>query len=532
MSEKQREAGRQELFSLMRQEHGVTCMESELTDIEQCVLSYALSHAEGEAFGWFTEDHDTDKSATTYDPVVADRWREKGWPVWPLYTHPAPQVPAACTQCGRMTTALSHAEGEAVELDRYDAGVLGGTDDSPTCWWHDYIRSELDSAHDFYQQQVDGLTRPEPQRRAYTCDHQPDKETADRLGGAGAAFAAGCGGDDYEELGHYLLRTLAEEGFGVFELNTHPAPQVAGLTETAIKSSPAYRALHREKDHLLGLLKDQAPQVAVPEGFREKLEDLVAAAFYTSDMTSDKCKAGIEELMAMLAAAPTAPAGELRPDCSVCGDFGSDCDVCGTPYQQPVSDPDGKSKQAALQDEAGFTPQRLMESAPNGCWGQSEYVLRNYVDGILHSVDIGGHRFVLKQASPDPDERDRAVAGEQADRCIGAIDGMLDERKPWYSAQEMYDFLIRRDYSAQIASELSELWADSLNSARQRVLTENAPDEREIAALLERIVPRIDPQNPKPLDEIEHCCECTLYYERERIHGEIARLRKLGGNHD
>lgn len=59
-----------------------------------------------------------------------------------------------------------------------------------------------------------------------------------------------------------------------------------------------------------------------------------------------------------------------------------------------------------------------------------------------------------------------------------------------------------------------------------------ATDERDIAALLERIVPRIDPQNPKPLDKSEHCCECTLYYERERIHDEIARLRKLGGNHD
>ena len=58
----------------------------------------------------------------------------------------------------------------------------------------------------------------------------------------------------------------------------------------------------------------------------------------------------------------------------------------------------------------------------------------------------------------------------------------LDEREAWYSAQEMYDFLIRRDYSAQIASELSELWADSLNAARQRALTENATDEREIAA--------------------------------------------------
>lgn len=104
-------------------------------------LGHPAPHAEGEAFGWFTEDHDTDKSATTYDPVVADRWRKKGWPVWPLYTH--------------------------------------------------------------------------------------------------------------------------------------PAPQVAGLTETAIKSSPAYRALHREKDHLLGLLKEQAPQVAVPAGYTLVPEDML-----------------------------------------------------------------------------------------------------------------------------------------------------------------------------------------------------------------------------------------------------------------
>ena len=30
---------------------------------------------------WYTDDHLTDKSATTYDPAVADRWRAKGWPV-------------------------------------------------------------------------------------------------------------------------------------------------------------------------------------------------------------------------------------------------------------------------------------------------------------------------------------------------------------------------------------------------------------------------------------------------------------------
>ena len=36
--------------------------------------------------GWHTEGHLTDKSATTYSPVVRDRWLAKDWPVWPLYT--------------------------------------------------------------------------------------------------------------------------------------------------------------------------------------------------------------------------------------------------------------------------------------------------------------------------------------------------------------------------------------------------------------------------------------------------------------
>lgn len=34
---------------------------------------------------WFTEDHLTDKSATTWDSSVAERWREKGWPVGELF---------------------------------------------------------------------------------------------------------------------------------------------------------------------------------------------------------------------------------------------------------------------------------------------------------------------------------------------------------------------------------------------------------------------------------------------------------------
>lgn len=51
-----------------------------------------LSNLQGEAVpvAWFTEDYLTDRSATTYDPVVAERWRAKGWPVSPLFAHPQP----------------------------------------------------------------------------------------------------------------------------------------------------------------------------------------------------------------------------------------------------------------------------------------------------------------------------------------------------------------------------------------------------------------------------------------------------------
>jgi len=42
----------------------------------------------GEPIGWYTEDHLTDRSATTYDLTIAERWRAKGWPVYPLYGAP------------------------------------------------------------------------------------------------------------------------------------------------------------------------------------------------------------------------------------------------------------------------------------------------------------------------------------------------------------------------------------------------------------------------------------------------------------
>lgn len=41
-----------------------------------------------------------------------------------------------------------------LQLDRYDAGLLGNGGGGDVNWWQDYIRAELDRAHEFYQDQA------------------------------------------------------------------------------------------------------------------------------------------------------------------------------------------------------------------------------------------------------------------------------------------------------------------------------------------------------------------------------------------
>ena len=88
----------------------------------------AMPNQGGEAVGWHTDDHLTDKSATTYDPEVAKRWRAKGWPVTPLYTHPADQV----------------ADGVVVSRERLEhwADKLGDSE-SNGYGWEDALAAEL-----------------------------------------------------------------------------------------------------------------------------------------------------------------------------------------------------------------------------------------------------------------------------------------------------------------------------------------------------------------------------------------------------
>lgn len=53
--------------------------------------------------------------------------------------------------------AALHPQPQAVELDRYDAGLLGDGGGGDVEWWQDYLRSELERAHEFYQDQLAAL---------------------------------------------------------------------------------------------------------------------------------------------------------------------------------------------------------------------------------------------------------------------------------------------------------------------------------------------------------------------------------------
>ena len=60
-------------------------------------------------------------------------------------------------------------------------------------------------------------------------------------------------------------------------------------------------------------------------------------------------------------------------------------------------------------------------------------------------------------------------------------------------------------------------------------MAQSAPAEpdAELVELLRNKFPCIDPCKPVPLDEKAHCCEYTIYVERERLHRLIdARYNK------
>ena len=55
------------------------------------------------------------------------------------------------------------------ELEPYDAGLLNDFGGGNVEWWQDYIRAELEHAHDFYQSQI---TTPQPAQATPVCGAQ------------------------------------------------------------------------------------------------------------------------------------------------------------------------------------------------------------------------------------------------------------------------------------------------------------------------------------------------------------------------
>lgn len=73
------------------------------------------------------------------------------------------------------------------------------------------------------------------------------------------------------------------------------------------------------------------------------------------------------------------------------------------------------------------------------------------------------------------------------------------------------------------SSELRRLCAE-----RDQLYTAQPAPDAELVELVRSKFPRIDPCQPVPLDEKAHCCEYTIYVERERLHRIIdAKMASL-----
>jgi len=92
-------------------------------DVITQIDAHAVTRAEladlkaQEPVAWFTDDRESDKSATTYDKAVAERWKVKGWPVGKLYAAPvvSAEPQGVADVAPGLELAAKHLENEASE---------------------------------------------------------------------------------------------------------------------------------------------------------------------------------------------------------------------------------------------------------------------------------------------------------------------------------------------------------------------------------------------------------------------------------
>ncbi|MGG2101714.1 hypothetical protein [Stenotrophomonas sp. NRRL B-14846] len=81
------------------------------------------------------------------EPAWAGTPNDSDWPGYHTHWTPHPNQPA-------LIDSQAVGNVQALQLDRYDAGLLSDVGGGDTAWWLNYLRSELARAHDHYQHQV------------------------------------------------------------------------------------------------------------------------------------------------------------------------------------------------------------------------------------------------------------------------------------------------------------------------------------------------------------------------------------------
>ena len=226
----------------------------------------------------------------------------------------------------------------------------------------------------------------------------------------------------------------------------------------------------------------------IPNVPRELLADLLGN-------DHDKRIMAERHLLAMLANAPS-PAGE--DGLEVVGHIDSDDDVSGS-YAVFKNDCD-------LRD--GTELVRLSDA-------------QTIIDGLRG--EVGAQRVktctALKERNDAREERD-----QQAQR-IGELEGLLRSCLPALSDGGCAALANRIDAALSAVCGAAPNIATTSEHSSQ-------PERAKVTELVELVrskFPRIDPCQPVPLDEKAHCCEYTIYVERERLHRLIdAKLASLG----
>ena len=106
-----------QLLEILREnfEHARDSLDEQSSAYNDCLNSIfkieaylAKQQVEQEPVAWYTDDHLTDRSATTYRKDMAYAWECKGWGVTPLYASPQAREPMSEDKISKLHESITH----------------------------------------------------------------------------------------------------------------------------------------------------------------------------------------------------------------------------------------------------------------------------------------------------------------------------------------------------------------------------------------------------------------------------------------